>query len=163
MLRSSSLRKKETVILFTVGGCMFAIAANAVDEIREIAGLRHFPSRLPKVRHTLERQNREYFVVDAATHFRMSDANPSRLMVLRHTPVVVIVDAIERMQEIYSIQALPDGFRGEERNWYRGLTVLKGRVVPVVRSEAFITKAEITLLNALLRGKGSMKPMVAMA
>ena len=163
MLRTSSSRKKETVILFTVGGNMFAIAANAVDEIRELAGLQHFASRLPKVRHTLDRQSRQYFVVDAATHFRMSDANPSRLMVLRHAPVVVIVDAIERMQEIYSIQALPDGFRGEERNWYRGLTVLKGRVVPVVRTESFLTKGELTLLNARLRSKSSMKAVVAMA
>ena len=73
-------------------------------------------------------------------------------MVLRHAPAAVMVDAIERMQEIDSIQALPAAFRGEERNWYRGLTVVKGRVIPVVRPEAFLTKAEAVLLQATLRG-----------
>jgi chemotaxis signal transduction protein len=69
-------------------------------------------------------------------------------MLLRHTPVAVKVDGIERMQEIHSIQALPEAFKGEERNWYRGLTLIDGQVVPVVRSEAFLTKAEVTLLKA---------------
>jgi len=72
-------------------------------------------------------------------------------MVLRNSPAAVIVDGIDHMQEIYSIQALPEAFSGEERRWYRGLTLIKGKVVPVVRPEAFLTKAEATLLNASMR------------
>ena len=159
----SSTRAKETMILFWVGGFSFAVAATAVDEIREVTGLQEFPSRLAKVTHTLERQGRHYFVVDAARHFRLMAADSTRLMVLRNSPVAVIVDAIDRMQEIQSIHALPEGFHGEERIWYRGLTLLKGKVVPVVRPDTFLTKAEITLLNAALRAKASMKALGAMA
>jgi hypothetical protein len=67
------------------------------------------------------------------------------------------------MKEIHSIQALPEGFRGEERNWYRGLTLLKGSVVPVIRPEAFLTKAEVTLLNALKRSRESIKAVAVTA
>ena len=159
----SSTSAKETMILFSVCGYSFAIAATAIDEIREVTGLEEFPSRLAKVNHILERQGRHYFVVDAATHFRLMAPASTRLMVLRNSPVAVIVDAIDRMQEIQSIHALPEGFHGEERIWYRGLTLLKGKVVPVVRPDAFLTKAEVTLLNATLRAKASMKVLGAMA
>jgi len=151
------------MILFSVCGYSFAIAATAIDEIREVTGLQEFSSRLAKVNHILERQGRHYFVVDAATHFRMMADASTRLMILRNSPVAVIVDAIDRMQEIQSIHALPEGFHGEERIWYRGLTLLKGKVVPVVRSDVFLTKAEVTLLNAALRAKASMKALGAMA
>jgi chemotaxis signal transduction protein len=152
------------VILFSVGGHTFAIAASSVDEIREIGGLQEFDSRLSKVKYTLDRQGQQYFVVDASRHFRMtSDATSARLVVLRGFPVAVIVDAIDRMQEIHSMHALPEGFRGEERTWYRGLTLLKGTVVPVVRPEAFLTKSEVTVLKALLRGKESIRAVAVTA
>lgn len=159
----TSPRAKETVIVFSVGGNTFALAASAVDEIREIAGLQGIESRISKVRHTLNRQGRQYFVVDSARHFRLTSANPGRLMILRKQPVAVIVDAIDRMQEIQSIQALPDGFIGEERTWYRGLTLLSGKVVPVVHAEAFLSKVEITLLSAALRTKDSARAMAVIA
>ncbi|MBV9075546.1 MAG: chemotaxis protein CheW [Acidobacteria bacterium] len=141
-------RKRHTVILFSAGGFTFAIEAKAVDEIRETAGLATFATRLSKVEHSLIRQGRRYFVVSAARHFRIKETPTSRLMLLAGVPVGVLVDGIDRMQEIHSLQALPEAFRGEERNWYRGLTVIRGHVVPLVRPEAFLSKAEITLLNA---------------
>jgi chemotaxis signal transduction protein len=147
-LRSRFSRRREMVILFRVGTSSFAIAANAVEEIRDLSALKAYTTKLPKVEQTLDRQNRQYFVVDAAKHFRMTAGSRTRVMLLRHTPVAVKVDGIERMQEIHSIQALPEAFKGEERNWYRGLTLIDGQVVPVVRSEAFLTKAEVTLLKA---------------
>jgi chemotaxis signal transduction protein len=156
-------KAKETVILFSVGRHTFAIAANSIDEIREVAGLRDFDCQVPKVKCTLDRQGQQYFVVDAARHFRIAGAAPARLILLRSFPVAVVVDAIDRMQEIHSIQALPEGFSGEERNWYRGLTLLKGSVVPVIRPEAFLTKAEVTLLNALKRSRESIKAVAVTA
>lgn len=159
----SSPRAKETVIVFSVAGNTFALAASAIDEVREIEGLKDFQSRMPKVRHTLNRQGRQYFVVDSARHFFLTNASPGRLMILRKLPVALIVDAIDRMQEIHSIQALPDGFIGEERQWYRGLTLLSGKVVPVVHPEAFLSKAEITLLSAALRAKDSTRAMAVTA
>lgn len=161
--RASSSRQKETVILFSIAGNTFAIATSAVEEIRELAGLQEFPSRLSKVTRKLVRQGRQYLVVDAGKHFRLSNAQPTRLMVLRDFPIAVMVDSIHRMQEIQSIQTLPEDFSGEERNWYRGLTLLKGKVIPVIRSETFLSRAEITLLSAALRGNEAAKPMAVTA
>jgi chemotaxis signal transduction protein len=118
---------------------------------------------VPKVKYTLDRQGQQYFVVDAARHFRITSAAPARLILLRRFPVAVLVDAIDRMEEIHSIQVLPEGFDGEERNWYRGLTLLKGGVVPVIRPEAFLSKAEATLLSALKRSRESIKAVAVSA
>ena len=161
--RSSSSRKQENVILFSVAGNTFALATSAVEEIRELAGLQEFPSRLFKVTRKLERQGRQYMVVDAGRHFRLSSAQPTRLMVFRNLPIAIMVDSIDRMQEIQSIQALPGAFSGEERNWYRGLTVLKGKVIPVIKPEAFLSKAEITLLTAALRASEGVRSMAVTA
>jgi chemotaxis signal transduction protein len=141
------------VILFSAGGVHFAIAARAVEEIREIAGLKSFVSytfqdRFVKVKHTLERQGKTTFVVDACSHFRVPEKQPARVMVLRHAPAALAVESIDGMKEIYAIHKLPVAFTGEERNWYRGLTLIEGRVVPVVRPEAFLSKAETALLAA---------------
>lgn len=155
-------RAQETVILFSVADSSFAIAAPAVEEIRETAGLKAFASfafqeRFVRVKHTLERQGKTIFVVDACAHFRMLDKAPMRVMVLRHAPVAVAVGSIDGMQEIYAIHKLPSAFMGEERNWYRGLALIQGRVVPVVRPEAFLSKAEAVLLAAAspVKAKGS--------
>jgi hypothetical protein len=68
-----------------------------------------------------------------------------------------MVDGIDRMQEIHSIHTLPDAFLGEERCWYRGLTLLKGKVVPVVHADAFLTKAETTLIMASLNSSTTLR------
>ena len=134
----------------------FAISATAVEEIRELAGLEQLPEealtlRLTKVRHAFERQGHRYFAVDARVHFHTTHGQPSRLMVLRQVRAAVMVDAIEGMREIKLMQALPVAFVGEERDWYRGLTVIKGKVIPVVKPAAFLSKAEATLLNASIQ------------
>jgi len=149
-------RSAETMILFRVGEFTFAIGANAVEEIRDLTGLQDFSfgrshQKLEKVKHAFERQGRDYFVVDAAAHFHLDKAHTTRLMVLRDLPAAVSVDGIEGMQEIYCIQGLPTAFSGEERDWYRGLALIKGKVVPVVRPEAFLNRAQTTLLSAWLR------------
>jgi chemotaxis signal transduction protein len=144
---------REMVILFLVGGVKFAIAADAVDEIRELGGLKEFSAgisnpKLERIKHTLDRQGQRYFVLDGCTHFGAGKRRPTRLMVLRHAHAAVMVESVDRMQEIQLIRPLPDAFSGKERDWYRGLAVIKGKVVPVVKPEAFLNKAEVILLNA---------------
>lgn len=164
----SRTRPRETMILFSIGGITFAIAANAVEEIREMAGLQEFncPALQPKfakVTNVLERDAKRYFVVSGAAHFYIDTAKPSRVMVLRHAPVAVLVDRIDRMEDIQVIQELPEAFVGEERNWYRGLTLMNGRVIPVVRPEAFLSKPEATLLAAGVRSSEAAKRVAVIA
>lgn len=149
-------RPGETMILFSVGGSKLAIAASAVDEIRDLTGLEKFSfeaasPRFGKVKQVFERQGRRYFVVDSCEHFHLATARPSRLLVLRHATTAVVVDAIDCMLELNSMQALPRAFSGEERNWYRGLAVVKGKVIPVVRPESFLSRTDVAFIEASLR------------
>ena len=64
------------VILFSVSRQTFAIAAGAVREIRDTdslagAAVEMEQTRVPKVRHTVERAHRTYFVVNACLHFHL--------------------------------------------------------------------------------------------
>ncbi len=140
-------RRSEPVILFGIGDNSFAISANAVEEIRNLAGLApcgaHFAfPRLGKIKFTLERNAKTYLVVDSNLHFRMLPSHSTRLLVLRHAPVAVLVDRIDRMMEIAVVHRLPKAFIGEERNWYRGLAVIQDQIVPLVKPESFLSRAE---------------------
>ncbi len=155
--KSRSRAPHEDVILFAVGGMHFAIAANAVDEIRNLEGLSPFlsvvsPAKFIKVKHTLVRQNKDrntvYYVVDSSAHFHIAQSQSGRLLVLRDLAVAILVDSIERMAQIVSINALPLAFSGEERNWYRGLALMDQTVVPVLNPECFLSKGEIAVLHA---------------
>ncbi|MFB3813870.1 MAG: chemotaxis protein CheW [Terriglobales bacterium] len=157
-------RHGEAVILFVVNGIVFAIAATAVDEIRNSNGLQPLAAsplpaaRLAKVRHRLERDGRTYFVVDAAYHFHLLPMPLPRLLLLRDRPVAVMVERIDRMAEISAVLPLPRAFTGEERRWYRGLALLPGerhdvRVVPVVKPEAFLSDSDVDVLGRVLRGR----------
>ena len=155
MRQQRTLPKKgarEDVILFTVGGYRFAIAAGSVSEIRSTAGLQRFSSlgskMTAKVDYTLERDGVVHFVVNAARHFHLPAGEPTRVMVLRHAPAAVLVDSTDRITEISMLHALPLAFNGEERTWYRGLAVLNEEAVPVVNPSAFLSKNEITALRS---------------
>jgi len=145
----------EDVILFTVGGFRFAIAAYAVGEIRGTEGLRPYTAvpgsnRIGKVEFILERNGETYFVVDSAKHFsliRSAALSAARVLILRKTCAAVLVDSTDRMTEITVLLALPQAFTGDERNWYRGLTILNDDVVPVVNQDAFLSKAEAAILK----------------
>ena len=151
----------EGVILFSVGGFKFAIAAGAVKEIRGMEGLNKFslrgmPGRVEKLRYTLERGGTTYFVVDSARHFRLTQASPARVLILRNSSTAVLVDSTDRMIDIFALHALPRAFTGEERVWYRGLAVVNGEVVPVVNPSAFLNKAEQEVLREeLVRLQGA--------
>lgn len=151
------VHRGEAVILFQVGENMFAISATAVEEIRNTDGLRKIGvaghESIPKVKYILTREGREYHVVDAAQYFRMLPAHCTRVLVLRNSRAAVLVSHIDRMAEIGNVVALPQAFQGEERNWYRGLTVFDAAgempsVVPVVRPETFLTPTELQALEA---------------
>ncbi len=144
---------REAVILFSVGHNNFAVAAGAVEEIRNIEDLTPFAppfklSSLTRVKHTLARGKKTYFVVDAAAQFGLASSHDTRLLLLRHAAVAVQVENVARMAEIVTLHALPHAFTGDERRWYRGLAQVGEDVVPVVAPEAFLTGAEISLLRA---------------
>jgi hypothetical protein len=43
--------------------------------------------------------------------------------------------------------SLPQSFHGEERTWYRGLTVMDRKVLPVANPQGFLTAAELQQLE----------------
>ena len=141
------------VIVFSVGLEYFAIEAAAIREIGSTDGLAGAASafahpEVPKVRHTLQRGARSYYVVSACAYFRMPTSRPSLILLLNDSRTAVLVDHVERMSEITGLIELPHAFSGEERSWYRGLAILNDRVVPVVNPASFLTRHEITALDA---------------
>ncbi len=158
------VHRPEPVILFGVGDHMFAIAATAVEEIRNTEGLKSAgvsgDLRVPKVKFRLTRDGRTYYVVDGNQYFRELPAQATRVLVLRNSRAAVLVSHIDRMTEIGNVLPLPHAFRGEERTWYRGVTVLDPTgelptVVPVVRPESFLTAAELQMLESGEPRKGA--------
>ncbi len=131
------------MILFAVGPHTFAIAASEVDEIKDTHELKKTKSGFTSapVSSTVMRANKEYQVVNSAYHFRMLPSKSSRLLVLRNHQVAVAADSIDRMTEISTVYALPPEFCGEERNWYKGLAVLEGDVIPVINAASFAADA----------------------
>lgn len=142
----------EPAILFAVSRQVFAIAADAVQEIRSTDSIAGAASELdqpdvPKVRHTLERGHRLYYVVNAGVHFRLPVTRPALVLILRQIRVAVLVDRIESMTELPAVFDLPLAFSGDERRWYRGLSYLGDRVVPVIDPKGFLTIDEFDLLE----------------
>lgn len=152
-------QRPEPAILFSVANQMFAISAQAVQEIRSTDGLAgeaseiHTPV-LASVRHTLEHGRRNLYVVNACAHFGLPAARPALVLILRELRAAVLVDRIERMADIPALYPLPQAFRGSERRWYRGLTYVDDQVIPVIDPRGFISPAEFERLdraNALPR------------
>jgi chemotaxis signal transduction protein len=146
----------EDVILFDVGDMRFAIAARDVDEIRNMDGMtpRQFgiDPRIAKVKSTFSRMKgttqQSFYVVDSAQHYRLKQAAPTRLLVLRDHPVALLADSIDRMMQVSILLAVPQAFQGAERKWYRGLAVMNGKVIPMVDPASFLGREELDLLSA---------------
>ncbi len=150
--KSRRVRKSETVVLFFVANQMFAIAADDVQEIRStdsLAGSAHEieTPELPKVRHTIERGLRTYYVVNAGAHFGLPVTRPALVLILRQFRAALLVDRIDRMAEIPAVHPLPIAFTGEERRWYRGLAYLDDLVIPVVEPTGLLTPEEFHKLD----------------
>jgi chemotaxis signal transduction protein len=150
------------VILFTIGDTTFAIAAAAVNEIQALQETKSFTS-IGKVRSTLEREGRRYWVVDANLHFHMPPTNSSRVLLMNESPVAVKVDGIERMTEMGKLLPLPNAFQGDERHWYLGLALLGGKVIPVVNPAAFLSHFELSALEMSVPVAASVEATGAMA
>jgi hypothetical protein len=163
-LKSGWVRQPETVILFFVANQMFAVAANSVQEIRSTDSLAGAASEiespaLPKVRHTIERNRRTYYVVNAGAHFGLRVTRPTLVLILRQLRAALLVDRIERMAEVSAVYPLPQAFTGEERRWYRGLAYLDDIVIPVVEPTGFLTAEEFQLLDRAEKAAASQREM----
>jgi hypothetical protein len=145
-------RRREQVAVFSIAEFSFVISAASIQEIRSTDSLggtvvdldRHI---IKKVRHIVERDGRAYYVVSGYEHFHMPQSRPTTVLILRSAPVAVLVDRIEEMAEMRVLLALPQSFLGEERTWYRGLTVLERKVLPVANPLGFLTAADLEQLE----------------
>ena len=151
-LEPRDARRREQIAVFSIGQYSFVISAGAVQEIRSTDGLGGTIVELDrpvlrKVRHIVERDARSYYVVSGYEHFRLPPSRPTTVLILRGAPAAVLVDRIEEMAEMRVLLELPQSFRGEERTWYRGLTVLERKVLPVVNSSGFLTPRELLQLE----------------
>ena len=151
-LKSRRARHPERVILFFISNQMFAIAAEAVQEIRSTdslagAAVEIENLELPKVRHLIERGRYTYYVVNGCVHFGLRVTRPALVMVLRQFRAVVLVDRIDRMAEIPGVYPLPAAFEGDERRWYRGLAYLDDTVIPVIDPAGFLLADEFQRLD----------------
>lgn len=151
-VKSRRMTGSEPMILFRVAHQTFAIAADAVQEIRSTDGLagaamEFEQSEVPKVHHTIERARRTYYVVNAGAHFGLPVTRPTLVLILRQLRSAVLVDRIERMVEVSKVHSLPRAFAGQERKWYRGLTYLDDHVIPVIQPNGFLTPDEFERLD----------------
>ena len=145
--------RSEQIILFRVGGQLFAISSASVQEVRSVDSLAGSSTEisvasLRKVRNVLRRGDRSLYVVNGAAHFGLPQNPGTLVFVLRRTRTALLVDGIDQMTAMTRLQSLPNAFCHEERGWYRGLTALDQTVVPVVSPEGFLTAEEIALLDS---------------
>ena len=152
--------RSEQIILFRVSGQLFAISSASVQEVRSVdsvtsSGKDVSHPQIPKVKHFVQRGEASLYVVDAAMHFGLALAAPALVFVLRRNRTALLIDGIERMSSMTRLQALPQSFCHEEREWYRGLSALDQIVVPVVKPEGFLTVDELFSLDALMLQSGA--------
>ena len=148
--------RTEQIILFRVSGQLFAVSSASVKEVRSVdtlsgAAKEIAQAGLRKVRHIVQRGEHSLYVVNGAMHFGLPPYAPALVFVLRHTRTALLVDGIEKMTTMTRLQALPQAFCNDERDWYRGVTALDQTVVPVVKPEGFLTPDELFLLDSSLQ------------
>jgi chemotaxis signal transduction protein len=150
--------RAEQIILFRVSGQLLAVSSASVQEVRSVDTLSgaakaiSYPG-LTKVQHVVQRGDHSLYVVNGAAHFSLpaptlpTNALPL-VFVMRNTRTALLVDGIEKMTTMTRLQALPQAFCHEEREWYRGLTSIDQIVLPVVRPEGLLTSDELARLDA---------------
>jgi len=152
--------RTEQIILFRVSGQLFAVSSASVKEVRSVdtlsgAAKEIAQAGLRKVRHIVQRGEHSLYVVNGAMHFGLPPFAPALVFVLRRTRTALLVDGIEKMTTMTRLQALPQAFCNDERDWYRGVTAIDQTVVPVVKPEGFLTPDELFLLDSSLQPKDS--------
>jgi len=153
-VHKSSPVRTEQIILFRASNQLFAISSASVQEVRSVdslagAAVEISEPGLDKVRHAIRRGERNLYVVNAPLHFGLQPTPAALVFLLRKSRVALLVDGIEKMTTMTRLQALPATFCHEERNWYRGLTVLDQNVIPVVNPAGFLTAEELSMLDAV--------------
>ena len=145
--------RSEQIILFRVSGQLFAVSSASVQEVRSVDSLAGAAAEiaspvLKKVKHIVRRGDKSLYVVNGAMHFGLPLTPGALVFILRRTRTALLIDGIDKMSAMTMLQALPQAFCHEERQWYRGLTALDQTVVPVVNPEGFLTAQELALLDA---------------
>ena len=153
--QKSPAARTEQIILFRASNQIFAISSASVQEVRSVdslsgAAVEISEPSFPKVRHAIRRTDRNLYVINAPLHFGLRPTPAALIFLLRKAPVALLVDGIEKMTTMTRLQALPGAFCHEERNWYRGLTVLDQNVIPVVNPMGFLTTEELSLLDSII-------------
>jgi chemotaxis signal transduction protein len=170
-VRKTPSARTEQIILFRSSNQIFAISSAAVQEVRSIdslagASIEIDEASVPKVRHLLKRGEYCVYVVNAALHFGLRPSPTALIFLLRKTRVGLLIDGIEKMTTMTHLQALSPAFCHEEREWYRGLTVLDQNVIPVVNPQGFLTQQELLQLDAttgaLLEARAASAPEVGL-
>ncbi|HUN95944.1 MAG TPA: chemotaxis protein CheW [Bradyrhizobium sp.] len=138
--------------MFRISTQAFVVSSASVQEVRavdSIAGLAfEVPqTRVGKVRHAFKRGDRTIYIVNGALHFGLPLSSASLVFMLRRTRTALLIDGIERMSTMSSLQGLSNAFHHDERSWYRGLTVLDQAVVPVINPDGFLTHEELITLD----------------
>jgi chemotaxis signal transduction protein len=157
--------RTEQIILFRCSSEIFAISSSSVQEVRSVDSLAGAEtditgSSVAKVRHAIRRNDKNIYVVNGAIHFGLRPSPASLIFLLRNLRVALLIDGIEKMSTMSRLQALPPAYCHEERNWYRGLTVLDQNVVPVVNPHGFLLQEELMLLD-LVTGDSDTPPAAA--
>jgi chemotaxis signal transduction protein len=152
--------RTEQIILFRVSEQLFAISSASVKEVRSVDTLASATKEiaqagLRKVRHIVQRGEHSLYVVNGAMHFGLPPFAPALVFVLRRTRTALLVDGIEKMTTMTRLQALPQAFCNDERDWYRGVTTIDQAVILVVKPEGFLTPDELLLLDSTLQPKNS--------
>jgi chemotaxis signal transduction protein len=145
--------RTEQIILFRVSGQLFAVSSASVQEVRSVDTLAGAAKEIAqpdirKVRHIVQRGEHSLYVVNGAMHFGLPASPAALVFVLRRTRTALLVDGIEKMTTMTRLQALPQSFCHEERDWYRGLTAIDQTVIPVVKPEGFLTPEELLQLDS---------------
>jgi chemotaxis signal transduction protein len=148
--------RSEQIILFRVSGQLFALSSASVQEVRSVDSLAGAAAEiaspaLKKVKHIVRRGDKSLYVVNGAMHFGLPLSPGALVFILRRTRTALLIDGIDRMSAMTMLQALPQAFCHEERQWYRGLTALDQTVIPVVNPEGFLTPEELALLDASMQ------------
>jgi chemotaxis signal transduction protein len=147
--------RSEQIILFRVSSQLFAVSSASVQEVRSVDSFSGAAKpishpALRKVRHVVQRRENSLYIVNAAQHFGLPASRPMLVFVLNRTRTALLIDGIEKMTTMTRLQALPQAFCHEERDWYRGLTALDQTVIPVIKPEGFLTPDELFQLDASL-------------
>jgi chemotaxis signal transduction protein len=144
--------RSEQIILFRSSSQVLAISSSSVQEVRSVDSLAGMATDINvpgigKVRHMLQRGDRTIYIVNVALHFGLRLSPAALIFLLRKSRVALLLDGIEKMATMTRLQALPVAFCNEERQWYRGLTVLEQNVLPIVNPAGFLTEDEFTQLD----------------